>query len=278
MIKKVGAIVLLPLVICVILLFSSREPNGPEMKIGVPDSAAALIISYIVNEKMARSAGILEKFSVYPTKDCCTTTAEWALSTGALEIAVMCPEAAQRLIDKDSRYEIVGPCAVNSDVVVVRNQNGSGHKKIAVAYRRDFQKSLVERLFGRNATAVPMVSSAIPFAYEKRAVDGVVIDILTGFQLQGKMIPSFGENGNLVTYVLVVRKTFKENPFFRKFLDSYKDAVDDLSHDEILLTVAKSYGKREWSEEEVKQWKRMGVRFTLPWVQDLSKQSSPKMF
>ena len=271
MIKKVGAIVLLPLMICVIFFFSSREPNGPEMKIGVPDCAAALIISYIVNEKMARSAGILEKFSVYPTKDCCTTTAEWALSTGALKIAVMCPEAARRLIGKNPRYEIVGPCAVNSDVVVVRNQNGSGHKKIAVAYRRDFQKNLMKRLFGRNATAVPMVSSAIPFAYEKRAVDGVVIDILKGFQLQGEMIPSSGKDGDLVTYVLVVQKTFKESSLFREFLDGYQHAVNDLNQDKVLLRVAKSYGRFEWSEEKVKRWRKMGVRFTLPWGQNLHK-------
>lgn len=256
--------VLILLVAGLIFWFSSRERGHSEMRIGVPDSAAGVIFQYIVNKRMPQDGKIVKELEVYPIKDCCSTTSEWALSTGALEMAVLCPDAAQRLIEKDTRYEVVGPCMVNSDIVVVRNGREGGGKKIAVCQGRDFQKKLVKRLFGEGGTAVPVFSSAIPYAYEKKWVDGVVIDILNGVLLRGEMIPSFGKDGDLVTYVLVIRKAFKKNPSYLKFMESYENTLDELKHEEVLQKALRQYRQFELTSERVRLWKKLNVKFTHP--------------
>ena len=269
MAKKFIGVTLILLGLGLIFWFSSRERGYSEIRIGVPESAAGVIFQYTVNKKMPQDGKTIKEMEVYPIKDCCSTTSEWALSSGSLELAVLCPDAAQRLIEKDARYEVVGPCMVNSDVVVVRGGKEGGAKKIAVCPGRDFQRKLIKRLFGEGGTAVQVFSSAIPYAYEKKWVDGAVIDILNGFLLRGEMVPSFGKDGDLVTYVLVARKAFKETSLYRKFMKSYENALNELKHEEVLQEALRQYRQFELTPERVRLWKKLNVKFTDPVSQGL---------
>ncbi len=264
LIKRLWVILLLPSVFCFTFYLSTKERTDPKLKIGIPDSTGGLIFQYVLLEKMSKGSVVFQEMSAYPIKDCCTTTSEWALSSGSLQMAVMCPDSAQRLVKKDPRYEILGPCALNTDIMILRNKFGVAAKKIAVSQGRDFQKTLVRKLLGEKAISVPVMTSAIPYAYAKGVVDGAVIDILKGFQLQGEMIPSSKPGENLVTYVLVIRKAFKENSLYQKFFNSYKEALDELNNKEVLHNVVMKYGKVELTEERLKKWKEMKVRFILP--------------
>jgi len=258
------AVLFISCAICLLFLFPSGERPGHGLRIGVPDSAASLIIEYIVHEKMARGAAVVDRLDIYPTKDCCTSTSEWALASGDLQMALLCPDAAERLVRKDPRYEIAGPCMVNSDVAVVRSGKNRKPEKIGVAERRDLQIIMIKKLLGKESIIVPMLASAIPYAYEKRAVDGVVIDVLRGFLLEGEMLPLSGDREDLVTYVLVVQKSFKAHPLYCRFLTSYKEAQDELRRDEVLAGVMRRYKHVEQIEERVKRWKQMNIRFTIP--------------
>lgn len=161
-----------------------RDRSQSDLVIGVSDDSAGLIIKYLVNEKKLQAAAIPGWFEAYPIKDCCTSTTEWALSSGALDIAVMCPDSAARLIQKDFRYEIIGPLMVNSDIIVVKSDHVPG--KIAVSQKRTYQEQLVRSKFGNGTKAVPMLSAGVPYAYENNVVDGAVVDILKGINLKGR--------------------------------------------------------------------------------------------
>lgn len=263
---KVFWLLLLGLAAVMIFLWDpSGEKAGPRFKIGIPDGSGGIIFQYIIHEKMPREAVVFQEMGIFSVKDCCTTTAEWALSSGSLSLAVMCPDSARRFVEKDSRYEIMGPCVLNTDILMVRNKYEAGPKKIAVSHGRDFQKTMVKKLLGENGTPVLVITSAIPYAYEKGLVDGAVLDILRGFKLQGEIVPySIGKNEDLVTYVLVVRKSFKENPLYRKFFSSYREAIGELNRKEVLDRVVRRYGEIEMTEERFKQWKERNVTFTLP--------------
>ncbi len=187
------------------------EKDNGKVKIGTPDDTGGMIIHYLVNTKGYGGTTIQQDFAMYPVKDCCASTAQWALSTNQYDLAIMCPDAAASLIEKDGRFEIVTPSLVNSDIVVTKA--GQAPKKIGIAQNRNHQVKIVADLFGEDCVTAPMLLAAIPYAYEKNAVDGVVVDALRGFTMNGDKLPATtGELDEHVTYVLVVNKSFKPDP------------------------------------------------------------------
>lgn len=261
--KNLWLLVFVVIIVTAVIFYpQQKEPDAARVRIGAPDDMGGLIINYIIKQKGFKSAKLEQDFSMYSIKDCCASTAEWAMSTDMLDIALMCPDAAQRLVEKDQDFEVLGPCLVNSDVIVVKP--GKHQRKIAVSQKREYQRRLVRDKFGENCAAVSMMTAAIPFAYEKDVVDGAVLDVIKGFQLNGQKIPSFLKDEPLVTYVLVVKKRFKEDPLYKEFLRLYREAVVELSKEDTLLRALKAYKNVELSDQEAKEWQRMNMRFVLP--------------
>ena len=79
-----------------------------------------------------------------------------------------------------------------------------------------------------------MLPAAIPYAFEKKAVDAVVVDALRGFTMDGEKIPASTAAGGHVTYVLVVNKSFKSEPRYQQFIDLFKAAVEELNDPAVL--------------------------------------------
>ncbi|MDF9408740.1 hypothetical protein L7E55_10300 [Pelotomaculum isophthalicicum JI] len=244
--------------------FSQRGERGGKVKIGAPDDTGGMIIHYLVNEKGYGGVEVRNNFELYPVKDCCSSTSQWALSTNQYDLAVMCPDAAESLLEKDGRFEVVSPCLINSDIVVLKP--GLTPQKIGVAQNRNHQTRIVAELFGSDCAAVPVLPAAIPFAYEKNAVDGVVVDALRGFTMPGDKLPPAAGSGGHVTYVLVVNKSFKEDPRYQEFLHLYQDSVEDLNNPDVLMEEIRKYKNIDFTREEVELWIRLGIRqvFTIP--------------
>ncbi len=263
MFKKPGGLIAACVGIALIVLCAAGEQaRSKKIKIGVPDDSAGLLIHYIIHEKQFQGAEVVRQFEMYPIRDCCTTTSEWALSTDALDMAVMCPDAARILLEKDPRYKILGPCLLNSDMIVTKP--GIRPKKIAVTRKRGYQEKLVRERFGADTAAIPMLSSAIPFAYEKNAVNGAVIDVLKGLRLDGEKHSVSDGFSDVVTYMLVIRKSFAENPLFNEFMKVYKQSVEELEYPDVLQQALRQYKNRSFSKYEIMQWKQMRVKFVFP--------------
>ena len=168
------------------------------------------------------------------------------------------------LLEKDSRFEIVTPVLINSDIVVARP--GTEPQKIGVSQNRSHQEQLATAVFGPGVISAPMLPAAIPYAYEKKAVDAVVVDALRGFTMDGEKIPASTAAGGHVTYVLVVNKSFKSEPRYQQFIDLFKAAVEELNDPAVLIKEIREYTNINWTREEVEQWNRLGIRhvFTTP--------------
>jgi hypothetical protein len=179
----------------------------------------------------------------------------------------MCPDAAASLLEKDDRFEIVSPTLVNSDIVVV--QPGIIPKQIGVSQNRAHQEQIAAAVFGPDAVTAPMLPAAIPYAYEKKAVDGVVVDALRGFTMTGKKIPAPAGPGGHVTYVLVVNKSFKGDPRYSRFISLFQEAVEELNYPDVLINEIRDYKNIELTREEVEQWNLLGIRhvFITPGTQ-----------
>lgn len=244
--------------------FPQREENNGKVKIGAPDDTGGMIIHYLVNEKGYQDAEVQGDFEMYPVKDCCAGTSQWALSTDQYDLAIMCPDAAASLIEKDARFEIVSPCLVNSDIVVVKS--GLTPRKIGVARNRSHQVQIAAGIFGQKCVTVPLLPAAVPYAYEKNAVDGVVVDALRGFSMAGEKLPAASGSGGHITYVLVVSKSFKEDPRYREFVRLFQESVEELNNQDVLMEEIRIYKNIDFSHEEVEQWTRLGIKyvFTIP--------------
>ncbi len=244
--------------------FPQREENNGKVKIGAPDDTGGMIIHYLVNDKGYGDAETQCDFEMYSVKDCCASTSQWALSTNQYDLAVMCPDAAASLLEKDGRFEIVSPCLVNSDIVVVRP--GVIPQKIGVAQNRSHQEQIAAGVFGPDVATAPMLPAAIPYAYEKKAVDGVVVDALRGFTMAGEKKPAPAGSSGHVTYVLVVNKGFKDDLRYSEFITLFQASVEDLNNPDVLIEEIRKYKNIDFTREEVEQWNRLGIRhvFTTP--------------
>lgn len=233
------------------------EKAGEKMRVGVPDDLSGLIIHYMVREKGLSSTSIRNSLETLALKDCCSSTTQWALSSGDLDIAIMCPDAAAALVEKDARYQIVSECTVNTDIIVLRP--GANPNTIGIAHNRTYQADIVRTLLG--CEPVNILSAGIPYAYEKQAVDGVVVDALKGLALPGERRPSFDGNVNRLTSVLVARKDFISDPRYTYFIGLYREAVNELNCPDILRAQIRSIKGLEIKQEDWELWNRFRIRF-----------------
>lgn len=245
-----------------LLSMPSDKRDPAKIQIGAPDDSGGLIIHTILHGKGFEAAEVVKGFGAYTMKDCCTGTSEWALSADMLDMAVMCPDAAQRLVEKDPRFEITGPVLLNSDVLVIRP--GADPAKIGVAHKRQYQEKFVKERFSGTCTTVPMLPAGLPFAFERGIVDGVVIDVLKAFAIPGERISSSGNGTDLVTYVLVARRELTPGFLYRQFMERYKQAVAELADTGALARAVEGYKEVRWTDREVEEWKALKVKFVLP--------------
>lgn len=254
-----GVIYVLPLFLLsfVLVLVSGCQKKDRPLSIGAPDDAGGIIVEYLAREKVD-FLQLKEGFELYPLKDCCSSTSSWALSSKEVDMAVICPEAARELVGKDPRYVIYGPVLANSDVFLVR-EDAADVKKVGYVQNRWYQKRLIEQEFKR-AEPVPMLGASLPYALEKKAVDGIIVDVTKCDELRGNIVPVCQDNQEVITYVLVVDREIVDKPDFRKLMHAWQEAVLELNDDKKL--------REFWFEnnktEEMEIWKKAGTKFLQP--------------
>lgn len=262
--KGFSRLLILTLILSAAVWLLSKKPRtqtANSLTIGAPDDSGGLVVDYIVRKRMFKAGSVVSKWEKYPIKDCCTSSSEWALSTDALDMAVMCPDSAQGLIEKNPRFRVIGPCVLNSDVLVVRP--GVDAAKIGITQKRHYQEKLVEERFRGACTICPMLSAGLPYAYVRSIVDGIVVDVLKAFSVDGKRL-SAREGKDLVTYVLVLRKGFENSPVYKRFMAAWAVALIELGDVAALKGEIEAYKGVRWTDRELEEWKRLGVRFVLP--------------
>lgn len=267
--QKLAIIALASVFIVGMLQFAApaQEKAAVKIRIGAPDDMSGLIIYYLIQEKGLTDASFQNQAETMSLKDCCASTTQWALSSEELDIAVMCPDAAKALIEKDARYQVVSECTANTDVIVFRP--GVIPKKIGIAQNRAYQAEIVRSLFA-GCEPVNILLAGIPYAYEKQVVDGIVVDVLKSLSLQGEKRSSVAGNIDRLTSVLVVRKAFMQSPRYRQFISLYAQAVEELNQPEILRVQLKKLKGLELKQEDIELWNRYKIKFRYTAVEPRS--------
>ena len=209
---------------------AGHTDNGSQIKIGAPPGASLVLADYVA-AKMGSTNGATPMLNIESFPDCCSANMQLALSSLKIDAALMCPDAAEALVNRDDRYSIVGPCLANSDILVLRGAPGTA-KKIGISQNHNYQKDIVNRILGPGLETSSMSYASLSPAYERGDVDGVVIDIEGALLLTGTRLSVGGNLGDVVTYELVVRKDL---PGLDKLKDAFASAATELSNPTLLL-------------------------------------------
>lgn len=255
--KKFGVFLIIICCLVIGIRAMPHEQLNENIKIGVSNDTSGIVIDYMIKTERLNNAELDRNFEPYSIKDWWASTAQWALSADVLDLAIVCKEAAGKFIENDSRFEIVGPCVKNSDIFVLRE--GIKPKKIGLTQNRVYQEQLVKNTFGKECEIVPTMAAALPYVLEKDRVDGIVVDAVKGMSVSG--VKQRISKEDYVTYVLVVRKDFKEKPIFNKFIKLYNDSVNELQLKDVLFKQLRSYIDKSISIENINEWSKWRVEF-----------------
>lgn len=232
-------------------------------RVGIPEGSTGLLTAYVLRNAWARQGIKTLRFEPYALYDCCAAATQYALGSGHLDMAVMCPDAAAALITKDQRFLVVGPVMYNSEVVVRHHYRRREPPTIAISQNRDRQRKLLTALFGTDIQVVPMLHSAVPFAYARDQVDGAVLDIAKAFSLVGE-VSGLPENSEVVTGVLVAKRTVLASDQYRHFVSGYLQALEEMNDNDKLLQLLKENVSQHIHHGDIATWKAMNVRFANP--------------
>lgn len=180
-----------------------------------------------------------------------------ALSSDAIDLAILCTSKAKEFVKKDERFEMMNSSFLNTNVVVVRDNKP---KKIGVSAGREEEITMVKELLGEECEIVEMSPRVLPYALEKGEVQGIVIDYLKSLDLNGDIILS-KNNKDYNTFSLVVKKEFIKGNEFDKFKIYYNEAVSFFMKDyNLIKTIEKEKGKTYLDERRKEQWQKLKMK------------------
>jgi hypothetical protein len=246
----------------IVLACSGCRPAAPvevlPVKIGSPQGAGGLLVACAA-AKMEDKTEISPVTEISPLQDCCSSYAQWALSSRSVDVAVICVDAARTLIENDRRYSIIGPCLSNSDMIVVKDPEKT--KTVGISQNHQYQEELVRRVLGTGCQTKPMLSTALAYAYTRGDVDGVAVDIEEALNLSGSKLNNPVDYADLVTYVLVASHDFQSTPAFPRLKTAFQEAASQLNDSGNLQQAIAKYSHYPVKGKEAVQWIQMGIRF-----------------
>lgn len=225
------------------------------VRIGAPDGVGFILAKYAAG-KLTENTEVTLLPKVTEIFDCCSSTTQWALSSGSLDAAILCPDEARALVQSDQSYIILGPCLVNSIIVVIKDP--SRIDTIAIARNRRYQQDVISSLFGQGSHTKQMLPQALPGAYERGLVDGVVVEIEQARQMEGIMLPVNSTGEDVVTYMLVVHKDLPGRDLLG---EAFSAAAVELNEENNLQKAIDDYIGCSNSEFEAAQWLQSGLEF-----------------
>jgi hypothetical protein len=201
--------------------------NLAAYRVAVSNDAASLLISE-VSEKYAGQVNVSDgtDVSFLRLADCCGVQAELFLSRGDFDMAVLCPDAAKFFVENDPSFEILGGIIKRSNVILYKQEKIL--KNIGYTNGKNTQAEAAAHTLGNEITLIPMMRTALPYALERGAADGVVVDILDALKAKGPFKIKFLEYEN-PTSVLVVKKSIKNTEPFKAFLNVLNQCVNELN-------------------------------------------------
>lgn len=209
----------------------------------------------------ARTAGAesvsMREISFLQLSDCCGTQAEFALARGQFNMAVLCPDAAEKFLASGVPYRIFGGLIRNGNVLV--SHGGKPPRTIGYMNGRNLQKEAVLATLGPMTEFHPITAPALPYALESGAVEAVVLDAGDAIRLSHYRTTPLPYSAP--TSVLLVREDLMGSKELKNFVKYYNKMIGDIlaSRSEKLFSqVLRISG----GKERLETWNRMNVQLS----------------
>jgi hypothetical protein len=250
-----GIIVTAVIILIVAAWLGPREEMSG-LRVACNDDAAGLLISYLASQD-SRALEVVN-MSYQQLQDCCSSQTELALAAGNFDMALLCPDGADKLIASGQPYEILGEVVVDALVLVTSKDRLP--QTVGYMNGREIQKKLVWCNLDSSIAMQPILPAGLPYALERKAVEGVVLDILGALKIGGYRTALPAE---YPTSVLAVHKDLIGSPELASFIEVYNQSVAEMNSTEVLTKELAEKLDLENSSAEVKVWKDMGVQYRM---------------
>jgi len=249
------------LVLAVIVIKRGSSARA-SLRIACANDAAGMIAALAAE----KSGGVeiageaAQTISFLKLLDCCGAHAEFALEAGEFDMAVLCPDAAEKFLENDRPFVVAGEIIKNANVLVSKKDNIPVN--VGCTAGRALQGESAVMFLGGGINLMPMAPAALPYALEKGAVDAIVLDILAALKLDaglsGLIITPLPQER--ATSVLVVNKDIIGAPLFNNFLNAYNECVDNMD-EEALAGIFENRENISNAGEKAALWKKLGATF-----------------
>ena len=233
----------------------SRAQEDP-LVIAYGDDIAGLVVQKALADLPAERADI--GLDTVNMGDCCGSNAQFALSTGEVDVAILCPDAMNDLKEVEDLYIELGQLVYDGNVLVTRPDSPEDLKVIGYMNGRDEQRVLLEETYGQGVDLQPMFASALPYALENKAVDAIMLDVSLAAKLN---YPTRPISDGVVTTIMIVREALVSDPRLQALIEAYNAAVAELQEEEAVIQMLCDYLETEDTKEVSAFWKTVTVRF-----------------
>ncbi len=259
---QTGTALLLAVIAIVIALawnFHASAPSRTEeapLVVAYGDDIAGLIVQKALSDLPAERADF--GLDAVNMGDCCGSNAQFALSTGEVDVAILCPDAVTDLEEAGKQYTMLGELVCDGNVLVTRPDSPETLAVIGYMNGRDEQRVLLEKVFGSGVALEPIFASALPYALENRAVDAIMLDVSSAIKLD---YPTRSISQGEVTSVMIVRNELVSDPRLQALISAYNETVSALQNEDQLIEMLCEHLETENTEEVSDFWKTVTVQF-----------------
>ena len=239
-----------------------KHTSAPSHVVGEPlviaygDDIAGIILQKALKDLPAERADI--GMDAINMGDCCGSNAQFALSTGQVDVAVLCPDAVQDLAETGKQYTVLGELVYDGNVLVTRPDSPDTLAVIGYMNGRDEQRELLESVYGQEVDLQPMFASALPYALENKAVDAIMLDASLALKLN---YPTKSISSGEVTSVVIVQNDLLSDPRLEELVTACNETVGKLSDEAVLIDMLCEYLETDNQKEVADFWKSVTVQF-----------------
>ena len=239
-----------------------KHTSAPSHVVGEPlviaygDDIAGIILQKALKDLPAERADI--GMDAINMGDYCGSNAQFALSTGQVDVAVLCPDAVQDLAETGKQYTVLGELVYDGNVLVTRPDSPDTLAVIGYMNGRDEQRELLESVYGQEVDLQPMFASALPYALENKAVDAIMLDASLALKLN---YPTRSISSGEVTSVVIVQDDLLSDPRLEELVTACNETVGKLSDEAVLIDMLCEYLETDNQKEVADFWKSVTVQF-----------------
>lgn len=238
-------------------LTSCGEAEQQEIVIGCSSNTGGMLVNFALTGFADFAVTATDGMSAYLMMDCCSTKSTWSLTSGDLDGAVLCPDAAAAFLAENDDFLLAGPLTYDTEVLVVADP---GLETIGYMNGQKRQQENLVAQYGNKPHYAPVLATSLPYALMTGQVDAAVLDIGTAIWLDYPFVPLRGEKP---TTVLVVHQDFYASTEYHTLLLALENARAALADFIPFQQAMKFLFTEEIGRKEYERWLSTEIKFPV---------------